>query len=293
MSRVGEFFGDPEFLKKLAYLDLVAKQIFSGVRRGERKSSRRGAGTVFSDYRSYSRGDDLRYVDWNTYARLGTLFVKEYEIEESANVILLVDRSDSMAFGDPDKFSFAVRVAAALGYIGLAHLDRVEVLPIPGGEPRVYGGKQQAPGMFNYLETVTTGGNTDLLGSIQHIISTSRRRGIAILISDLLDPSGWQPAVDLLLARRHRVFLVHIVAPTEESPELDGAVRLVDRENGKKLDVRVDKRLLEVYRKSFKTFCRRVERYAMSKEIGHAQLRTDLPFDEAILSLLRRGGVVR
>ena len=293
MSRVGEFFGDPEFLKKLAYLDLVAKQIFTGVRRGERKSARRGAGTVFSDYRSYSRGDDLRYVDWNTYARLGVLFVKEFEIEESANVLLLVDRSDSMAFGEPDKFSFAVRVAAALGYIGLAHLDRVEVLPIPSGEPRVYGGKQQAPGMFNYLEGVTTGGETDLLGSIQHIISTSRRRGIAILISDLLDPNGWQPAVDLLLARRHRVFLVHIVAPTEESPELDGAVRLVDRENGKKLDVRVDKRLLEVYRKSFKTFCRRVERYAMSKEIGHAQLRTDLPFDEAILSLLRRGGVVR
>jgi uncharacterized protein (DUF58 family) len=293
MSRVGEFFGDPEFLKKLAYLDLVAKQIFTGVRRGERKSSRHGAGTVFSDHRSYSRGDDLRYVDWNIYGRLGTLFVKEFEIEESANVLVLLDRSESMAYGEPDKFSFAVRVAAALGYIGLAHLDRVEVLPIPEGLPRIYAGKQQAPGMFNYLEKVTTGGTTDLLEAVKRIISTSRRRGIAILISDLLDPNGWQPAVDLLLARRHRVFLVHIVAPSEESPKLGGAVRLVDSEDGKKLDVRIDKRLLEVYRKSFKTYCRRIERYAMTKEIGHARLRTDLPFDEAILSLLRRGGVVR
>ncbi len=293
MSRVGEFFGDPEFLKKLAYLDLVAKQIFTGVRRGERKSARRGAGTVFSDHRSYSHGDDLRYVDWNIYGRLGTLFVKEFEIEESANVLLLLDRSDSMAYGDPDKFSFAARVAAALGYIGLAHLDRVEVLPIPDGKPRIYAGKQQAPRMFNLLETVKTGGKTDLLDSVKQIISTTRRRGLAILISDLLDPRGWRPAVDLLLARRHRVFLVHIVAPSEENPDLAGAIRLIDREDGRKLDVRVDKRLLGIYQKSFKTFCRRVERYAMSKEIGHARLRTDLPFDEAILSLLRRGGVVR
>lgn len=293
MSRVGEFFGDPEFLKKLAHLDLVAKQIFTGVRRGERKSARRGAGTVFSDHRSYTRGDDLRYVDWNIYGRLGTLFVKEFEIEESANVLLLLDRSESMAYGEPDKFSFAVRVAAALGYIGLAHLDRVEVLPIPDGTPRLYAGRQLAPRMFHALEAVTTGGATDLLESVKRIISTSRRRGIAILISDLLDPKGWQPAVELLLARRHRVFLVHIVAPSEENPELAGAVRLVDSEDGRKLDVRVDKRLLEVYRKSFKTWCRRIERYAMSKEVGHARLRTDLPFDEAILSLLRRGGVIR
>jgi uncharacterized protein (DUF58 family) len=293
MSRVGGFFGDPEFLKKLAHLDLVAKQIFTGVRRGERKSSRRGAGTVFSDHRSYTRGDDLRYVDWNIYGRLGTLFVKEFEIEESANVLLLLDRSESMAYGEPDKFAFAARVAAALGYIGLAHLDRVEVRPLPGTEFRVYAGRQQAPGMFDYLERVTTGGPTDLLDSVRHLISTTRRRGIAILVSDLLDPRGWRPAVDLLLARRHRVFLVHIVAPAEETPELGGAVRLIDSEDGRKLDVRVDERLLEVYRKSFRTFCRRIERYAMSKEIGHARLRTDLPFDEAILSLLRRGGVVR
>jgi uncharacterized protein (DUF58 family) len=292
-GRVGEFFGDPDFLKKLVHLDLVAKQIFSGASRGERRSRLRGAGTVFSDYRAYSRGDDLRYVDWNIFARLGQLFVKEYEIEESANVLVLLDRSSSMRFGEPDKLDFAVRVAAALGYIGLAHLDRVEILPISGGEARLFSGKAQAAHLFRYLEQVEPRGETDLLASIRRRLATGRRRGLAILISDFLDPAGYQPAVDLLLGHGHRVFVVHIVAPQEETPVLGGSVRLLDSETGRRLDVKVDKRLLEVYRKSFKTFCRRLERFSLGKEMGHALLRTDLPFDEAILSLLRRGGVVR
>ncbi|MHC4913313.1 MAG: DUF58 domain-containing protein, partial [Planctomycetota bacterium] len=87
MSRVEALFGDPEFLRKLAYFDLVAKQIQAGSRRGERRSTRTGAGTLFKDHRSYSPGDDLRYLDWNIYGRLESLFVKQFEVEESANVL--------------------------------------------------------------------------------------------------------------------------------------------------------------------------------------------------------------
>lgn len=293
MSRVEDLFGDPDYLRKLSHLDLVAKQIFAGVRRGERRGGRRGTGTLFADYRSYSRGDDLRYVDWNVYGRLGTLFVKEFEVEESANVLIILDRSGSMAFGEPTKLDFARRVAAAIGYIALAHLDRVEILPLPGGEPRAFSGKAQAPAFFEHLLDIRAEGETDLAASLRVGLAAQRRGGLAILLSDLYDRQGFQHAVDLLIARRHRVFLVQVTALEEEEPRLAGAFRLTDAETGRRIDVRADPRLLDAYEDRWRGFCRRVDRYAVGKEIGHARLRSDADFSQAVLTLLRRGGVIR
>src|SRR5437868_4495447 len=116
---------DPAFLRKIEQLSLVAKKLFTGQLKGERRSAKRGASVEFADYRNYTLGDDLRYVDWNTYARLEKLFLKLFLEEEDLHVYLLVDGSASMAFGDPAKFDYARRIAAALGYVGLANYDRV------------------------------------------------------------------------------------------------------------------------------------------------------------------------
>jgi uncharacterized protein (DUF58 family) len=286
-------FPDPEFLRTLSYLDLAARQLFAGTRRGERRSSRRGAGTIFSDHRPYSRGDDLRYVDWNVYGRLGALFVKEFEVEESADVRLLLDRSRSMEFGSPAKLDFARRVAAALGYVGLAHLDRVELIPIGEGEVRSFSGKTQAPLLFTALARVEAGGETDLLAGVRRALAAARGRGIAIVLSDFLDPAGWRSAVDFLLHRRQQVFLVHVVAATEEAPPRAGAVRLVDSETGRTRRVRVTEEHIRLYAERFARFCTRLEIYARDRGIGYARVRSDLPFGPAVLGILRRGGVVR
>ena len=116
---------DPAFLRKLERLSLVAKKVFTGQLKGERRSAKRGTSVEFADYRNYSLGDDLRYVDWNTYARLEKLFLKLFLEEEDLHVYLLVDASASMQFGEPSKFDYARRLAAALGYVGLANYDRV------------------------------------------------------------------------------------------------------------------------------------------------------------------------
>src|ERR1043166_999147 len=116
---------EPEFLRKLEQLSLVSKKIFTGQLKGERRSSRRGTSVEFADFRNYTLGDDLRYVDWNTFARLEKLFLKLFVEEEDLHVYLLVDGSQSMTYGSPAKLAYAKRIAAALGYIGLTNFDRV------------------------------------------------------------------------------------------------------------------------------------------------------------------------
>ncbi len=294
MNPAARLFDDPDFVKKLAYLDLVAKQLLAGTRRGERRSARPGSGTLFRDHRSYSRGDDLRYVDWNVYGRLDSLFVKQFEVEESADVLLLLDRSLSMDHGTPGKLAFARRLAAALGYVGLAHLDRVEVLPLPGEEEgRSFTGRAQARDLFHHLLRVEPRGETDLLGAVRRIAARRRRHGVAVLLSDLLDPRGYRRAVDYLLHRRYEVFLVQVYAPEEAAPPHRGPLRLADAETGRRLAVHLTEETAAAYRRVFREFCAGVSRYARSKGIGHARFSTDTPFGPAALSVLSRGGVVR
>src|SRR3970040_2439974 len=124
-ARVAEVFGT-DFLKKLEYLAVVAKKLFSGMQKGERRSTRRGTSVEFADYRDYSQGDDLRHIDWNIYGRLEKLLLKMYEEEAELYVYLLVYVSGSMAWGDRvRKLDYAKRVAAGVAYIGLSSADRV------------------------------------------------------------------------------------------------------------------------------------------------------------------------
>src|SRR5262245_33606748 len=109
----------PDFLRKLEYLDVVAKKILSGRIKAERMSMRRGTSVEFEDHRSYAVGDDLRFLDWNIWGRLEEFFLKLYKEEENLQLTVLLDTSRSMGFGKPDKFLYARQVAAALAYIGM------------------------------------------------------------------------------------------------------------------------------------------------------------------------------
>src|SRR5437763_12851122 len=115
---------EPEFLRKLEQLSIVSKKVFTGQLKGERRSAKRGTSVEFADYRNYTLGDDLRYMDWNTFARLEKLFLKLFIEEEDLHVYTLIDGSQSMAWGAPSKFDYGRKLVAALGYIGLTNFDR-------------------------------------------------------------------------------------------------------------------------------------------------------------------------
>ena len=145
----------PELLAKLEKFELVSRKIFRGRMKGERRSPRKGQSVEFADFRNYVPGDDLRFVDWNTYARLEKLFLKMFLEEEDLHFYALIDASASMDFGEPTKLRYAVQLAAALGFVGLVRGDRVkiETLGQPAGRPApVFRGRKslwrmiQAPG---------------------------------------------------------------------------------------------------------------------------------------------------
>src|SRR5215468_1530445 len=118
---------EPQFLHRLEQLELVSRKIFTGAIRGERRSKRKGQSVEFADYRNYVKGDDLRFLDWNLYARLDRLFIRLFMEEEDLHFHVLIDNSLSMDFGKPSKLHFAKQVAAALAFVGLVNLDRVVV----------------------------------------------------------------------------------------------------------------------------------------------------------------------
>src|SRR5437764_15141975 len=124
---------DPGFMARLDQLDLISRKLLAGKMKGERRSKRRGQSVEFADYRNYVVGDDLRFIDWNIYARLDRLFLKLFMEEEDLSLYVLVDVSKSTDYGNPHKAIYLKRVAAALGYIGLVNYNRVNIVAMAEG----------------------------------------------------------------------------------------------------------------------------------------------------------------
>src|SRR5216117_2739831 len=122
-----------EFMARLDQLDVMSRKLLAGKMKGERRSKRRGQSVEFADYRNYVVGDDLRFIDWNIYARLDRLFLKLFLEEEDLSLYVLLDVSKSCDYGDPHKAMYLKRVAAALGYIGLVNYNRVTVAAMADG----------------------------------------------------------------------------------------------------------------------------------------------------------------
>src|SRR6267378_904528 len=161
---------DPQFLARLEQLELVSRKIFLGLMKGERRSKRKGQSVEFADYRNYVKGDDLRFLDWNLYARLDRLFIRLFMEEEDLHFYLLIDNSLSMDFGKPTKLHYAKQVAAALGFIGLVNMDRVVVEAfnnrITQSLPPVRG-RRSMWRLMEFLQGIEAAGPSDLTRSLK------------------------------------------------------------------------------------------------------------------------------
>ncbi|HEV8322161.1 MAG TPA: DUF58 domain-containing protein [Myxococcota bacterium] len=294
-AKVSDVFGT-DFLKKLEYLAIVAKRLFSGMQKGERRSTRRGTSVEFADYRDYSQGDDLRHIDWNIYGRLEKLLLKMYEEEAELFVYLLVDTSRSMAWGGPvAKIDYAKRVAAAIAYIALSSQDRVVLSTFNEGvmeKSEPLQGKRQIFSVFDFLERAESFGKTDLGGTLDDWARMKMRKGIAVVVSDFLDEKGVEDGLRALRTARFETHLVHVVDPREAKPDLEGHVEVIDSETLEKRQVFVGPEILKKYEEEFGSFCRDIEHRCSEKGVGYIRALTDVPFEDLILRMLRRGGFV-
>jgi len=282
---------DESFLKKLEYLYVVSRKVFAGSLRAERRTKKTGSGVEFADHRNYTVGDDLRYLDWSVYGRMDKLLLRLFEEEEDLHIYLLVDASASMRAHD--KLAYAQTVSAALAYVGLAKLDRVSIVPF-GGRPRgrlpPSRGKGNIFKVFKFLETLEPTGKTELSHALESFVHQTKRRGLAVVISDFYDPEGYEEGLNLLRYHRFEPTVLQIWDQREARPNLRGDVEIVDVETGELREVTVTERALAAFEKEHAAYCDRLQAYCAGRGIGYFRADTAVPFDELVLRIFRAGG---
>jgi uncharacterized protein (DUF58 family) len=324
---------DERFLRKLESLVMMLRRssrVALGQVRANRMSKRVGAGLEFADHRDYAAGDDLRYLDWNLYGRLGRLALRLFQEEEDLTIEVLVDASASMSVGSPPKVDLALQVGAALAYVGLANLDRVAVTALgdAGGErerassspgtrngfpdPPATGSAGRSPASPNaslppargkgailpilrMLDGVDAAGRTALAPAVRAFLASRqrRRRGLAIVVSDFYDPAGYRAALDLLRHHRLETVAIQVSAPEEVSPTLHGDVRLRDVETGETRELTVSPAVLAAYTKRREALVRGLEGFCRERAIPCFSVQSDQPFDAVVLRMFRAGGFLR
>jgi len=277
-------------------MELVSRKIFRGRMKGERRSGRKGQSVEFADFRNYVPGDDVRFIDWNTYARLDRLFLKMFLEEEDLHFYTLIDASSSMSFGEPTKFRYAQQLAAALGFIGLVRGDRVkiETLGQPPGQPSpIFRGRRSLWRMLDYLEDLPWELHTALADGVKSFCLRNSGKGIVVLISDLMDKAGYETALRFLLAQQMDIYVIHTLCAEELEPELIGDLRLVDCEDGDLAEITVNAPLLNRYKRTLAAFIATAREFCTRRDIFYVLARNDVPVEQLVNGYLRQRGLVR
>lgn len=289
----------PELLRRLEQFQLLAARRAKSSAKGERRSRARGQSVEFADYRNYVAGDDFRYLDWNLFGRLDKLFLKLYEEERELPVTIFLDASESMTFGTPRKFDFARQIAAAIGYVALCGFDRVSVNVFPDalGEGAVRGalravrGRKSSLQFFQNLSQVNASGTASFNESLRRAALGARHSGVGIVLSDFLDPAGYEPGLTALIGRGFHVNAVQILAPEEVNPNAFGDLRLVDSETGAVQEVTFGKFRLKNYQQTVQNYIQRLREFCQSRGVNFFTTTSDASLEKLLLKQLREAEV--
>jgi uncharacterized protein (DUF58 family) len=287
---------DPGFLARLEQLELVSRKIFLGRLKGERRSKRKGQSVEFADYRNYVVGDDLRFLDWNLYARLDKLFLRLFMEEEDLHVWVLVDQSLSMDFGTPTKLHYARQVAAALGFIGLVNLDRVVVGVfndrLAQTSPPLRG-RRSLWRLLDFLGKIEAAGPSDLARAMKDFTVRSSGKGVVVLLSDFMDKGGYEQGLRYLVARQLDVYAIQVLSQEEIEPPVTGDLRLVDAEDADVAEITANGPLLKRYRENLAAYRAALYQFCTRRGVVCLSTSNQVPFDRLVLTYLRQRGLVR
>ncbi len=279
-------------MEKLENLQLLAKKTLRRRSRFLVKYWQGKEGFEFSDYRNYSRGDDLRNVDWNIYQRLGELVVREYDAELPTHLVLALDVSPSMGFYG--KFSHACQLAAAFAYIGLCLLDRVTLITYPMKKTPsfvTYKGKQKIRNLLHDISCLKPDQEGDTKATFQQIRPLLPRRSSIIILGDFYDPN-YPSTLPLLKIPGRSCNIVQVTAPEEYHPSLQGDLLLEDSEKEEQQLLQVDSERVALYEKQFRHHLAQLKSFCLRKKIVYTTSNSSEDIT-CVLSLLRQTGVLR
>jgi len=283
---------DPAFIKRLESLYLLARKILGGTLQADRKSTRKGSGITFADYSEYSFGDDYRAIDWRVFARLDTLMIKLFELEEDVTIYILLDASQSML----NKFQYAQQLVAALAYIALHSMDKVVIFGMAEDlvsitKPTLGRGKTLS--VLQTLEAAESFGvDTDFTAATRRFCQWHKKRGMVITVSDFLFPKGYEEGLNFLHWHHHDLFCIQVQDNHDRECHLKGDVELKCIESGKTQKLTITHTEARAYEQAVMDWNEQLKHFCGARGIGLVSTTTDVPFDQIIQTLLKRGGLV-
>lgn len=287
-------FLDPKVVSELAGLDLVARLVVEGFLTGLHKSPYHGFSVEFAEHRQYMPGDPIRHVDWKIYAKSDRFYVKMYEEETNLRALLLVDSSASMGYASPGqltKLRYGTLVGAALAYLMVHQQDSVGLLTYADAvqkfiPPRAT--KTHLQVLYAELNRLTPALTTNTRHSLKDLADRIHRRGLIVLISDLMDdPEGVMTALKHFRHRKHEVIVFHVLDPHEIDFPFRDVEGFIDMETKREIltqpwEIATD------YRKNFEEWRAKYARMCRENHIDYVPLDTRVPFDTALLAYLEK-----
>lgn len=280
-------------MNRLERLRIVTHSRRANRSRGEHLVGKGGTSTEFCDYRDYVPGDDLRFVDWNIFARLSRPYIKQFHQEQERHVVLLVDASASMQC--EEKLAQARQLAAAFGMMGLLNSERVSVYAAHRREAAPERlppcrGRANLRRLFSFIEAIEGGGDAPLERAVEGLLQQHAGRGVCVILSDFLTFGDLKRAFNLLYAAGLEPLGIQILAPSEIDPEVTGDLRLVDAETQQALDVSAVADILALYREHRLELARELAGLCQRRGGRFVSVSSAAPLEAVLLDQLRRQG---
>ena len=282
----------PEELATISSLELRARGVVEGFLQGLHRSPFVGFSVEFSSHRKYVPGDDLRYLNWNIYAKQRRFYVKEFDAETNLNLYLLVDGSRSMQChlgGALSKQDYAATLAAALSLLAMQQRDAIGLGVISDGiteylDPSARPGRWEE--CLRILSRPAEGNDTQLPKALEQAAALFRHRGLVILISDLVDdPKGIEEGLQMLRHRGHEVVVLQLLDPWERSLPESGRVKFTCLESGQEITADVES-IRKNYRQKVDSWCEQLAQICRSQSIDRVEIATDRAPTAALVDYL-------
>ncbi len=283
---------DPTFLARLSRLDLKARLVVEGFLSGLHTSPYKGFSQEFADYRQYMPGDEPKRIDWKVYARSDRFYIKEYQEETNLRAYILLDKSGSMDYGKKiTKLEYSKYLSASLAYllfkqkdsVGIATFDTTIKEIIPPSSKRV-----NFMRILERIENATAGGETSLANVLSQLAQKIKRRGLIILISDMLDDlETMVKSLKSFRSRKHEILVFQVLDPAEYHFPFKESAVFFDLEDRSELPIQPDL-MRKSYRQKFQTFLKRFQEQLLESYIDYELLITDTPYDKALFTYLQK-----
>ena len=296
----GSYLND-SFFNRLETLSLELRADLAGFFGGKHLVRTYGQTVEFADYREYMLGDDIRRIDWNLYSRFEKYFLKLFTDERQMHTQIFIDCSASMGNDDPKKGSYAVAVAAALGYLSVHNMDKVSYKLVKGNKAEdPYGTIVGKRAFFNAVSTFDNlefDGDSDLRSAIINTPNPGNNDGLTVIISDFFTDADWKSAVDYLCYKKRQVILIQVLTPDELDPLYSGRVNLIDSEATMEVDSRnmkmnIDRSAQTAYNEAMHDLIEDVRTFANSRDAAFITVSTDKPIESVLFKELLKVGIM-